>query len=81
MVCEYHAISWRAAAFMPRDVAADPAYASVLQACHRRLLEFCDPIEVDQRAKRRQADLLAKFGGREVALARGRSRLHTGAGD
>jgi choline-sulfatase len=54
-----------------RDLAGDPAYADVLAACRKRLLEFCDPLEVDQRAKRRQAELLAKFGGREAALARG----------
>jgi choline-sulfatase len=30
-----------------------------------------DPEEVDARAKRRQAELLAHAGGREAALARG----------
>jgi hypothetical protein len=30
-----------------------------------------DPEATDARAKRRQADLLAQFGGREKALARG----------
>jgi choline-sulfatase len=35
------------------------------------MLEILDPEEVDQRAKRRQAELLARHGGREVALARG----------
>ena len=54
-----------------RDVARDPAHADVLEACRKRLLEFCDPVEVDQRAKRRQAELLALHGGREAALARG----------
>jgi choline-sulfatase len=54
-----------------RDLAADPAHADALDACHRRLLEFCDPVEVDQRAKRRQAELLARYGGRAAALARG----------
>ena len=39
--------------------------------CRRRLLEILDPEEVDARAKRRQAELLARHGGREVALARG----------
>lgn len=54
-----------------RDIGSDPAYADVLETCRKRLLEFCDPLEVDQRAKRRQAELLSKFGGREAALARG----------
>ena len=54
-----------------RDIAADPAYAEVLAACRQRLFEFCDPEVVDRRAKQRQADLLAKYGGREAALARG----------
>jgi choline-sulfatase len=35
------------------------------------LRRFCDPGEVDRRAKRRQAELLARYGGREAALARG----------
>jgi choline-sulfatase len=30
-----------------------------------------DPDEVDRRAKKRQAELLARYGGREAALARG----------
>jgi choline-sulfatase len=54
-----------------RDVAGDPANAAVLEACKKRLYEFCDPDEVDRRAKRRQGELLARFGGREAALARG----------
>ena len=54
-----------------RDLAGEPAHAHVLEACRTRLFEFCDPVEVDQRAKRRQAELLARHGGREAALARG----------
>jgi choline-sulfatase len=53
------------------DVAGDPAYAPVLERLRRRLHAICDPVEVDARAKRRQAELLARFGGREAALARG----------
>ena len=33
------------------DVAADPAYASRLQACHKRLLSVCDPEAESRRAK------------------------------
>ena len=54
-----------------RDLAGEPAHAHVFEACRTRLFEFCDPVEVDQRAKRRQAELLARHGGREAALARG----------
>ena len=53
------------------DVAADPAYADVLARCRARMYEMFDPDEVDARAKKRQAELLAKYGGREIALARG----------
>ncbi len=53
------------------DVAADPAYAEVLARCRARMLAMFDPDEVDQRAKRRQAEILAKHGGRDAALARG----------
>ncbi len=53
------------------DVAADPAYAEALERCRQRLLAMLDPYEVDARAKRRQSELLARHGGRDVALARG----------
>jgi choline-sulfatase len=53
------------------DLAGDPAYAPVLERLRKRLFALCNPDEVDARAKRRQAELLARFGGREAALARG----------
>ncbi|MBK6600856.1 MAG: sulfatase-like hydrolase/transferase [Betaproteobacteria bacterium] len=53
------------------DVAGEPAYAETLARLRRRLLEILDPDEVDARAKRRQAELLERHGGRDVALARG----------
>ncbi len=53
------------------DLGQDPAYTDVRQDCHRKLLTFCDPQEVDARAKARQAELLARAGGREAAIARG----------
>ena len=43
----------------------------VLAGLQAELRRFCDPDEVDARAKRRQAELLARYGGREAALARG----------
>ena len=53
------------------DRAADPACRAVLAGLQAELRRFCDPDEVDARAKRRQAELLARHGGREAALARG----------
>ena len=53
------------------DVASDPAYADVLQRCRARLLSMLDPQEVEQRARRRQRELLDRAGGRDAALARG----------
>jgi choline-sulfatase len=53
------------------DVAGDPRYAAVLAEGERLLRKELDPDEVDARAKGRQAALLASFGGREAALARG----------
>jgi choline-sulfatase len=52
-------------------LAADPRYRDTLAAGERRLRAILDPEAVDARAKRRQAELLAEFGGREAALARG----------
>jgi len=54
-----------------RDLAADPRYASMLAQGERQLRAALDPEDTDARAKRRQAELLAGFGGREKALARG----------
>ena len=53
------------------DLAEDPAYGSVLAECERKLRAICDPEEVDEWAKKRQAGQLAKAGGREAVIARG----------
>jgi choline-sulfatase len=53
------------------DLAADPAYGLRLAALEAELRRFCNPEEVDARAKRRQAELLARHGGRDAALSRG----------
>ena len=53
------------------DRAQDPACRSRLKSLEAELRRFCDPEEVDARAKRRQAELLARAGGRAAALARG----------
>ncbi len=54
-----------------RDLASDPAHAAVLAECRAALYSVCNPVEVDRRAKARQAELLAENGGREAVLARG----------
>ncbi|MGH8617293.1 MAG: sulfatase-like hydrolase/transferase [Burkholderiales bacterium] len=53
------------------DLAPDPAHAAALEECRRRLYAICDPAEVDARAKKRQAELLAANGGREAVIKRG----------
>ncbi len=54
-----------------RDVASDPVYAGALDAMRARLRSMLDPDEVDAQAKRRQGELLARYGGRDAALSRG----------
>jgi len=53
------------------DVASDPRFAATRADGERLLRATLDPEAIDARAKRRQAELLAQFGGREKALARG----------
>ena len=53
------------------DLATDPGFADVVAEGERRLRGTLDPEAVDARAKERQSELLASFGGREAALARG----------
>jgi choline-sulfatase len=53
------------------DVAGDPRHAAIVAESERRLRAVLDPEAVDARAKTRQAELLARFGGRNAALARG----------
>jgi choline-sulfatase len=53
------------------DVAGNPRFAATLAECEQLLRAALDPEATDARAKRRQAELLAQFGGREKALARG----------
>jgi choline-sulfatase len=54
-----------------RDLGTDRAYAEVRRECHQRLLAMLDPVEVDRRAKRRQAEIVAAHGGREAVIKRG----------
>ena len=53
------------------DLAGDPRYAKAIAECDRQLRRVCDPDEVDARAKRRQAYLLERHGGREAVIQRG----------
>jgi choline-sulfatase len=53
------------------DLAARPEYANVVATCRERLYKICDPVEVDARAKRRQAELIEENGGREAVIRRG----------
>ncbi|HEX7272553.1 MAG TPA: sulfatase-like hydrolase/transferase [Casimicrobiaceae bacterium] len=53
------------------DLAGDPRYAETLAEGERLLRSELDPEATDARAKQRQGELLARFGGREKALARG----------
>jgi choline-sulfatase len=53
------------------DLAADSAHAALLEECRARLYSICDPVEVDARAKHRQAQLLEANGGREAVIKRG----------
>ena len=54
-----------------RDLGADPGYAGVRKECDQRLRAMLDPEEVDRRAKRRQAEIIAANGGRAAVIARG----------
>ena len=54
-----------------RDLAGDPGHAKTLEECRARLHAICDPVEVDARAKKRQAELLESAGGREAVIRRG----------
>src|SRR5262245_5780832 len=53
------------------DLAADTGYAAVLRECERKLRALLSPEDVDARAKKRQAEQLERYGGREAVIARG----------
>jgi choline-sulfatase len=54
-----------------RDLGTDKAFTHEVSFLHQKLLSLLDPMEVDQRAKRRQAELVAANGGREAVIRRG----------
>jgi choline-sulfatase len=53
------------------DLAGVPAYANVVAQCRSALYALCDPVAVDRRAKARQAELIARNGGRQAVIDRG----------
>jgi choline-sulfatase len=53
------------------DLAGRASCRGQLERLDALLRRFCDPEEVDRRARARQAELLQRHGGREAALARG----------
>ena len=53
------------------DLSADPQSAGILAACEAELRALLSPEEIDTRAKKRQAEQLQRFGGREAIIARG----------
>jgi choline-sulfatase len=54
-----------------RDLGTDQEHLAARKECHARLLAMLNPEEVDRRAKRRQAELVAANGGREAVIRRG----------
>ena len=53
------------------DLSANPKFAHVRAACEAKLRAMLSPEDVDARAKKRQAEQLEKYGGREAVIARG----------
>jgi choline-sulfatase len=53
------------------DLSSDPKFAKVRAECEAKLRAMLSPEEVDARAKKRQAEQLEKYGGREAVIARG----------
>ena len=54
-----------------RDLAPDGRYASVVAECEKKLRALISPEAVDAAAKKRQAEQLDRYGGREAVIARG----------
>jgi choline-sulfatase len=53
------------------DLAQDPAYSDVVRDMEAELRRICDPEAVDAQAKRDQAAMIERLGGREVASRMG----------
>ncbi|AHV92042.1 hypothetical protein [Bordetella holmesii] len=55
------------------DLAADPAYATVLADMKAALYAICNPEDVDRQAKADQAALIERLGGVQIASTMGSS--------
>ena len=53
------------------DLINDPSHVALIKQFEKELRHICDPELVDQRAKRDQATLVEKHGGRDAVLKRG----------
>lgn len=53
------------------NLAGNPEFAAKLAECDRALRAICDPDSVERRAKARQAEIIARHGGREAIIERG----------
>jgi choline-sulfatase len=53
------------------DLGTNKAFSKERENCHGKLLAMLNPEEVDRKAKRRQAELVAAHGGREAVIRRG----------
>jgi choline-sulfatase len=53
------------------DLGRDPHFEADRQRCHDALLSHCDPDDVEQRAKGRQAEIIELNGGRQAIAERG----------
>lgn len=53
------------------NLAAEPGHAETLARMHTELLKVCDPLAADAQAFQDQAEMIARYGGREAALKMG----------
>jgi choline-sulfatase len=53
------------------DLSADPKFTTVLAECEAKLRAMLSPENIDARAKKRQAEQLERYGGRDAVIARG----------
>jgi choline-sulfatase len=53
------------------NLAANPAFADKLAECDSALRAICDPDAIEQHAKSRQAEIIARHGGRDAIIERG----------
>ena len=53
------------------DLAANSRYAAARRECEAKLRKLLSPETVDAQAKKRQAEQLERYGGREAVIARG----------